>query len=175
MKSLFEAMEKAVLILLFLCCLSSCKSSKHVSKTSSKVERISAENTITNHLANNIIRNAEAYNGVGYKYGGTTSKGMDCSGLVYISFKKENILLPRESREMVKSGKHIKLNEVEKGDLLFFKTNKNRNIINHVGLVTNSKNGFIEFIHSTTSKGVIISSLKEQYWFSVFIEARRIL
>ncbi len=153
----------------------SCKSSKRVSDTSTKVERTSSENTTTNRLANNIIQNAETYHGVHYKYGGTTNKGMDCSGLVYISFKQEHILLPRVSRDMAKAGKHIKLNEVEKGDLLFFKTNKNKTVINHVGLVVNSNNGVTEFIHSTTSKGVITSSLAEPYWQAAFVEARRIL
>ena len=166
-----------ILILIFLVLLSfnSCKSTKRISDNSKRTEHTSIENKTTNQLANKIVQNAETYKGVRYKYGGITSKGMDCSGLIFVSFKEEHILLPRVSYDMAKSGKHIKLSEVKKGDLLFFKTNKNRNVINHVGLVINSKNGFIEFIHSTTSEGVIISSLQEQYWFSVFIEARRIL
>jgi len=168
-------MRKIILILLLLCSISSCKSTKRISDTSKRVEISSTENTSTNRLANNIIKNAEAYNGVRYKYGGTTKKGMDCSGLIYIAFKSEQIVLPRVSRDMAKKGVHIKLNEVKKGDLLFFKTNKKGKGINHVGLVVTLKRGFIEFIHSTTSKGVITSSLTEQYWKAAFIEARRVL
>ncbi len=175
MKFLFEAMQKIILILLLLCCFSSCKSTKHISDDSKKTEISSTENTSTNRLANNIIKHAEAFNGVRYKYGGTTSKGMDCSGLIYVSFKSEYIVLPRISRDMAKKGVHIKLNEVKEGDLLFFKTTKKGKGINHVGLVVTLKRGFIEFIHSTTSKGVITSSLLEPYWKSAFIEARRVL
>ena len=122
-----------------------------------------------------IIENAYAYNGVRYKFGGTDRKGMDCSGLIYVSFKKENILLPRISRDMAKKGLPISLKKVVEGDLLFFKTSKKRSGINHVGLVTKSKRGEIEFIHATTSNGVITSSLSETYWNAAFVEARRIL
>jgi len=56
-----------------------------------------------------------------------------------------------------------------------FKTTKKRNIISHVGLVVTALPGNIEFIHSTTNQGVIISSLAERYWYFSFTEARRIL
>jgi cell wall-associated NlpC family hydrolase len=168
-------MQKVILILLLLFCFSSCKSSKRISDNSKKIEKSSGENISTNKVANNIIKYAEAYYGVRYKYGGTSSKGMDCSGLIYVAFKSEHIVLPRIARDMAKKGVRIKLNEVKKGDLLFFKTNKKGKGINHVGLVVALKRGIIEFIHSTTSKGVIASSLAEQYWQSAFIEARRIL
>ena len=100
---------------------------------------------------------------------------MDCSGLIYESFKAFNIQLPRVSRDMAKEGDRVDLKDVQVGDLLFFKTNKKRNTINHVGLVTTALPGNIEFIHSTTSQGVIISSLAERYWYFSFAEARRLL
>ncbi len=100
---------------------------------------------------------------------------MDCSGLIYTSFKKEKIALPRVSRDMAKEGKKISKEKISKGDLVFFKTNKNRNVINHVGLVVESKRGNILFIHSTSSRGVIISSLDEKYWRNAFVGGRRVL
>ena len=168
-------MQKIILILILLFSFTSCKSSKRIRENSKRIERTSTKNTTTNNLPDNIIKNAESYNGVGYKYGGISNKGMACSGVIYVSFKTENIILPRISRDMAKKGIQIKLSDVKKGDLLFFQTNKNRNEINHVGLVVTSKTDNIEFIHSTTSKGVITSSLTEQYWYSAFIEARRVL
>ena len=57
----------------------------------------------------------------------------------------------------------------------FIKMNKNRTVINHVGLVVASRTGNIEFIHATTSAGVIVSSLAERYWYYSFKEARRVL
>ncbi len=121
-----------------------------------------------------IISYAKTFSGTRYKYGGTTKKGMDCSGLVYTSFKKENIILPRTSRTMATQGKAISLKKVSVGDLLFFKTNKKKNVISHVGLVVETK-GVIKFIHASTSRGVIISSLTEKYWNKAFAGARRVL
>ena len=168
-------MQKLPLILVLLCCLTSCKSTKRVTDASKQSEQIITGNNADTKLANTIVANAMDFNGVRYKYGGMTKKGMDCSGLVYIAFNKENIWLPRVSRDMARKGVAILLKDIKKGDLLFFQTDKNKNTINHVGLVINSSSRSIEFIHSTTSKGVITSTLKEPYWYHSFIEARRIL
>ncbi len=127
-----------------------------------------------NKKIKSIVSYAKTFNGTKYKYGGTTKKGMDCSGLVYTSFKKENVILPRTSRTMATQGKAISLKKVGVGDLLFFKTNKRKNVISHVGLVVEIK-GTIKFIHASTSRGVIISSLDEKYWNKAFAWARRVL
>ncbi len=115
------------------------------------------------------------FKGTKYKFGGTTSNGMDCSGLVYTSFLKEDIPLPRTSRAMSLEGERLSLEDVNIGDLLFFETNKNKKVVNHVGLVVEIQPGQILFIHSTTSLGVIISSLSENYWFEHFVMARRVI
>jgi cell wall-associated NlpC family hydrolase len=126
--------------------------------------------------ASKIVNYSKQYIGTRYKYGGTTRKGMDCSGLVYESFKAHQVYLPRISRDIAKKGRKIELRKTLKGDLLFFKTNKNkRNAINHVGLVVEIKNNAIYFIHATSSKGVIVSSLNDSYWKKAFSEVRRIL
>ena len=131
--------------------------------------------TVSNSKSESIVNYAKSFNGTRYKFGGITKKGMDCSGLVYVSYKKENIIMPRISRDMAKKGKRISLDKTKKGDLLFFKTNKNRNVINHVGLVVDIKQCEIMFIHSTSSKGVIISSLEEHYWKNAFVEVRKVI
>jgi cell wall-associated NlpC family hydrolase len=80
------------------------------------------------------------------------------------------------SRDMAKRGKKISLKDVSIGDLLFFKTDKNRrNSINHVGLIIAIKDHDITFIHATSSNGVTTSRLNESYWLNAFQEARRIL
>ncbi|WAC01432.1 C40 family peptidase [Lacinutrix neustonica] len=122
-----------------------------------------------------IIHNAENYEGTQYKYGGTTKKGMDCSGLIRTIFKEENIALPRASSAMAQTGEWIAIEEVKAGDLLFFRTRSNTSRVNHVGLVTCTENDAIEFIHSTTSQGVITSKLSEKYWYFAFVQARRVL
>ncbi|AXG68282.1 murein DD-endopeptidase MepS/murein LD-carboxypeptidase [Kordia sp. SMS9] len=173
------------LLLLFLAIfVVSCGSSKKASSSrksstsTTVVNKTSKKKTTTKKAfskANAVVKTAMAYKGTRYKFGGTTRKGMDCSGLTYIAFGKHQVALPRVSYQQATKGKRIKLNTVQKGDLLFFQTNKNRKRINHVGLVVSHKSGDIKFIHSTTSKGVLVSSLSERYWKNAFTEARRIL
>ncbi|EAR00526.1 C40 family peptidase [Maribacter sp. HTCC2170] len=133
------------------------------------------ENIKTNSKANDIINTALTFSGVRYKYGGTTKKGMDCSGLLYVSFKEHDVSIPRVSHEMANKGKRIRVNQVEKGDLLFFKTTRRGKKINHVGMVVTVENNEIKFIHASSSRGVIVSSLREGYWNYAFVKATRIL
>ena len=149
----------------------SCKStSTAVSKNSTKNESKRENKALTN----NLIEKATDNIGVRYKAGGTTKSGFDCSGLVYTTFKSENIELPRSSYDQAKIGKVIPLNDAKKGDLIFFKTNKSRQI-NHVGLITEVNSDEIKFVHSSTSKGVIISSTKEPYYKNSFEQVNRVL
>jgi probable lipoprotein NlpC len=154
-----------ILLLLTSVGLASCSSIKTVVKTTkrgaTKIDKI--------------ISNALKYKGVPYKFGGTTRRGMDCSGLVYVSYLQENTPLPRVSRDMAKKGKKVSLKNAKKGDLLFFKTFKKRNRINHVGLIISVKKNQIRFIHATTSRGVITSLLSNKYWKNAFVKVKRIL
>ena len=59
-----------------------------------------------------IVAFANTYSGTKYKYGGTTKKGIDCSGLLFISFQSEQINLPRTARDMSKKGTKISLSKV---------------------------------------------------------------
>lgn len=136
---------------------------------------IEKEINITDVKANAIINTAMTFSGVKYKYGGTTRKGMDCSGLLYVAFNEHDISLPRVSHEMANEGKRIKVNQVTKGDLLFFKTNRRGKRVNHVGLVVAVEDDEIKFIHASSSRGVIISSLREGYWNYAFVKATRVL
>ncbi|MGK0325366.1 MAG: cell wall-associated NlpC family hydrolase [Polaribacter sp.] len=159
-------MKKALFLsIIFSSILSACSSTKIVRNTKNA----------TTSKADKIVVNALKYKGVKYKFGGTTKRGMDCSGLIYVAFGKENFQLPRVSRDMAKRGHNISLRKAQKGDLLFFKTSKSRRSINHVGLIVSNKKGQIRFIHATSSKGVIISSLSEKYWKKAFVKATKVL
>jgi len=122
-----------------------------------------------------IIAKARSYTGTPYKYGGTTGKGMDCSGLLLNSFKAIDYNLPRTSAEQKKVGKRVDDAEIKKGDLLFFATSKKRRKVTHVGLVTVVSGGKVTFIHASTSKGVTETRLDNSYWNKRFIQARRVL
>ena len=125
--------------------------------------------------ADNVINTALTFSGVRYKFGGTTRKGMDCSGLLYVSFGEHDVRLPRTSIHMAEEGKKIRIKDVEKGDLLFFKTKKRAKRINHVGMVVKVEGDEIKFIHASTSRGVTVSSLREGFWNNAFVKATRIL
>ena len=159
------------LTLFFYSCGSSQKILQKTVEKKPKSTTVSAEPT----LADKIIWTAVSYKGVPYKYGGMSKKGIDCSGLIYVAFKKRNINLPRTSRLMYSKGYPITLNKVKRGDLLFFKTSRRSGGVNHVGLVTSAKKGSIQFIHSTSSKGVLVSYLKEKYWKNAFVKAKRVI
>jgi len=164
-------MKKIFLLILLSAFLVSCGSS-HKATSSSKP---ASSKKISSKKSETLVKYAKSFEGTPYKFGGTTKKGMGCSGLVYMSYKKVGVPMPRISREMATKGTRISLSKTDKGDLVFFKTNKNKKTINHVGLVVENKNGLIRFIHSTSSLGVIISSLEERYWKNVFVEVRRVL
>ena len=165
--------------------LSSCGSSRHGVVTTKKEQRHATETTQVydrdpevkpeSKKAYKIVREAKKFEGTRYKYGGTDKRGMDCSGLIYVAFLEEDVPLPRTSRAMSLQGERLYLKEVSVGDLLFFETNKNKKVINHVGLVVDVNKDGIYFIHSSTSRGVIISSLSESYWYNNFVMARRVI
>jgi len=191
-------MKKIIILLIVLISFSSCKSSKRAKSRSSRTTKIitkkstkkRAKNSTTksantsrsnttitysNATADAVVKEAEKYKGVRYKYGGTTKKGMDCSGLVVTAFGSENISLPRTTGDLSSTGDWIDLKTVQKGDLLFFATRKNSRKINHIGIVTTSRDGYVDFIHASSSKGVMISNLAERYWYFAFVQARRVL
>ncbi len=151
------------------------KTASKTTKKSSKKNSSSKTTSSENKKVSNIIKTAKTFEGTKYKFGGTTKKGMDCSGLVYVAYGKEGIKLPRVSRDMAKQGKSVSLKKVAKGDLIFFKTGKSKNRVNHVGIVTKVSKGEIFFIHASTTRGVINSSLNESYWKKTFVEARKII
>ena len=122
-----------------------------------------------------VIAKARTYTGTPYKWGGTTSSGMDCSGLLMNAFKAIEYDIPRTSAQQKKAGKRVSKDEIRKGDLLFFATTKKKRKVTHVGLVTDKRAGQIIFIHASTSKGVTESSLDNAYWKKRFRQARRVI
>ena len=132
------------------------------------------ENEEASYLIKQLINSASDNLGVGYRPGGTTKSGFDCSGLVYSTFKKFDITLPRSSHEMATVGSKVDLSNAEKGDLIFF-INRGQRRINHVGMVVEVNNDEVKFIHSSTQSGVIISSTKEPYYNRTFVQINRVL
>lgn len=135
-----------------------------------KQAKVKRNNTITN-----VVSYSKTYLGTPYKYGGMNSSGMDCSGLLQLSFLRYGIELPRTTLEMSKVGKNINLKQADVGDLVFFKTSKRGRKVNHVGLVVERTNKTIDFIHSSSSRGVMISSINNPYWKKNYVKSRRVI
>lgn len=164
----------------------SCGSSKNVSsskktpsKTVVKSENLrkldsSFDGKISGSVKS-LLKDAENYLGTPYKFGGNTSSGFDCSGFTVKVFQENNFNLPRRSSDQADSGKLIDIKTVKPGDLLFFATGGGSRV-SHVGIVHTIENdGEVKFIHASTSKGVIISSLNEKYWNKAYLHAQRVL
>lgn len=168
--------KKSILSLLVVILIASCGSSKHVRYSSKKRTKTSRTSNSNPTLADKVIWTAVTYKGVPYKYGGTTRRGMDCSGLVMVSFAERGVQLPRSSYDMSKSGYKISLRQAKRGDLIFFQTNPRKpNRISHVGLVTHVKNGVPYFIHASTKRGVTVNNMSERYYKKAFVKVKRVL
>jgi len=112
----------------------------------------------------------QSYLGRPYKWTSTTGKGFDCSELVVEIFERFNgTRLPRTAARQSKTGSKVRRQDLSFGDLVFFKTDGKK--ISHVGIYIENN----EFLHASSSLGVIISSIKEDYWKKRFVGCRRIL
>jgi cell wall-associated NlpC family hydrolase len=109
------------------------------------------------------------YKGTPYRYGGTDSSGFDCSGFIGVAYRDAfDLALPRTTEQLAANGKPIRRDQLKEGDIIIFKTSVKQL---HAGIYT----GAGKFIHASTSKGVIESSLDNQYWHQRYIKARRYL
>lgn len=106
--------------------------------------------------------------GVPYRYGGTSKKGVDCSAFVnFFMSAVYGVTVPRNSKEQYSYAKRIKKKHLEEGDLIFFNT---RGGISHVGVyLANNK-----FVHASTSNGVVISDLDDDYFAKRYIASGRV-
>lgn len=120
------------------------------------------------------IEAAETYLGVRYRYAGTSHSGIDCSGLMNQVYEELGVSIPRTSGGIMNITAPVLLNHAQPGDFVFFATGRSRARVSHVGMVTRVVNGDVEFIHASTSQGVIKSMLSERYWNNAFLRAGRI-
>jgi cell wall-associated NlpC family hydrolase len=129
-------------------------------------------NTTYNHInvSDALLAHYKQWQGVGYKYGGQDRDGIDCSYLVYDVYRKElRKNIPRTTLYQSRSGKSVKKKDLRTGDLVFFLTSKKGS--RHVGIYLSHG----DFMHVSTSNGVMISSLSNPYWRAHYWKARRIL
>lgn len=127
-------------------------------------------------LADSLIAFAQEFKGDRYRRGGTGAKGFDCSGFTLVVYRRFGIKLPHTSQGQSLLGIRVQLNQVKKGDLLFFRSRSRRSKrIGHVGIVISEKGEPIKFIHSSTSHGVRVDYLEADYYKKRFMKAARVL
>lgn len=118
-----------------------------------------------------LYEEARAWIGTPYKYAGHSKYGTDCSGLVMeIYLKVYHRQLERNSANMLKRNcKKISKNDLREGDLVFFSTGKSGRV-NHVGIYLREG----KFIHASSSRGVIVSDMSQDYYERHFVAAGRV-
>jgi len=188
MKIFFEAKGKFIVILIAVCQLLVTYCSKQLyheqsfpnieSKAENKKLKdfmaAGAEKVIntSNTSPDEIIKTAKQYLGVPHCMGGTTMKCLDCSGLLVAVFGKHGIKLPHNSEEQARYGKIItRRDELKKGDLVFFiRSYKTHYFITHAGIYIGNN----QFIHTSSTVGVTITSLSDPWWTEKFIFGTRL-
>ncbi len=118
-------------------------------------------------IASSLTRSAMRFIGTPYVFGGTRATGFDCSGYVQHVFALLGVHLPRTADAQFGAGHRISA-AIATGDLVFFHTYAPG--VSHVGIyIGNSK-----FIHSSSSRGVAVSSLHDRYWAPRYLGAKRV-
>jgi cell wall-associated NlpC family hydrolase len=122
----------------------------------------------TSRLAQELTRSALRFLGTPYVFGGSSPSGFDCSAYVQHVFAMFGIFLPRTADAQYDVGRRV-VGGPRPGDLVFFETYAYGP--SHVGIYL----GHGEFVHASSSRGVMVSSLSEAYWSSRYIGAKRLL
>ncbi|PHM63676.1 bifunctional murein DD-endopeptidase/murein LD-carboxypeptidase [Xenorhabdus ishibashii] len=120
-------------------------------------------------IKSKILNQYADWKGVAYRFGGNTKRGIDCSAFVQRTFHDQfGMELPRSTLEQQNIGQTVSRSKLQAGDLVLFKTGVHRR---HVGIYIGNN----QFVHASTSNGVIVSKLTDTYWSKRYYGARRVL
>ena len=135
-----------------------------IEKTPEKANIYSDSHEIEKRIRDEYMR----WKGTRHKLGGTGRDGIDCSGFVQAVYKNIfKVELPRTTKELMKQGILIGRDDLQAGDLVFFKP---PTYPEHVGIYLNRE----EFVHASKKGGVTISQIDLYYWGRYYFTARRI-
>jgi len=127
------------------------------------------DNLTYSQLYNALNMQYRNWKGIKYKFGGNSKNGIDCSAFVQRTFKERlNIIIPRTTALQSNIGEEISIDNLEMGDLIFFKTGYNSR---HVGIYLEGG----KFLHASTKRGVTISRLDNNYYSKYFWKIKRVI
>ncbi|MCH3923538.1 MAG: NlpC/P60 family protein [Bacteroidales bacterium] len=167
-----------ICIVFFFCSCSSTKRTSHYNRNHSSYSHKRPNNNNSNNStvfadskqylkehSTKLTNYCSSWIGTPHVMGGMSKDGVDCSGFVWNVYNDVfNINLPRTSQDMEKAVEIIDNQEdLKEGDLVFFNGGSG-NKVNHVGIFINKD----KFVHASSSKGVIVSSLNEKYWKNLY-------
>lgn len=110
--------------------------------------------------------------GYPYVYGGSSTRGFDCSGFTSYIYKQFGYSLAHSASSQLDYGTPVSMSELQPGDLVMFKKGSSSKRATHVGIYI----GNHQFVHASTSRvGVIVSGMGEAYYTSGFVGGRRIV
>lgn len=174
MKTIRSSLLRFLLCLLLAATASSCVTKRAVTSDAQFARELSRSLKVPLSSHDNLLLYAfiNDWIGVPHRYGGNSKRGIDCSNFVrQIEWKTYKRNLSRNSKEMYRNDiRKISKNKLREGDLVFFATGKRKHEINHVGIYL--KQG--RFAHTSTSRGVMISSLDEEYFRKTYKAAGRV-
>lgn len=163
-------MYKQVVVLICMILLTACSSAPYYAPKNPSIKV--AENRIdlgdTHKIQQILDQQYKDWRYVQHRMGGTSKKGIDCSGLVYRTYRtKFGFDMPRSTEYQSEIGQSISKDKLRAGDMVFFKTGI---FTRHVGIYVNDGN----FLHVSKSKGVMMSNLENSYWRSAYWKAQRV-
>ena len=127
--------------------------------------------------ADNLINTALKYLGVKYRWGESSPEGFDCSGFTKYVFNEEGINLTRTSYSQCREGEKIDgIENLKRGDLVFFGGENSIRTVGHVGIVTevDSVAHRFKFVHASRT-GIKVDKSTDSYYRLRYIGARRII
>lgn len=126
-----------------------------------------------NYYIDQVVACALGYKNTRHRMGGSSKKGIDCSGLVMVAHRQAGIVLPHHSQEQARYGRIIHcVDSLKRGDMVFFYNSyKTSSLITHSGIFLGDK----EFVHASHTSGVVVSNINDShYWGKRFLFGTRL-
>jgi len=158
-------------LLVAACALSGCASRQNTGAVSGQSGGASprADSLFSQGVKKKLYLHYQRWKYVDYRYGGESRSGVDCSGFIYVTYRKRfGLDIPRTTDLLADFGTSVSRHGLRPGDIVFFRTGFKAR---HVGIYLDRG----RFMHSSKSSGVTISRLSSRYWAKRYVQARRVL